>query len=178
MLVLRQVGPGLSRPYADTLKGSRYNNMKELRIQSKGIPIPVFFAFDPGRNGVVLCAGHKAGNEKRFYNLLITLSVVNRRSNGMGRTLEQILATEKPEVVAEAKGMAAEILLNIHLASLRERVCKTQVQMAQALSIKQPTVAGMVKPVLDLKLSTPKRFAEAAAGQLRPAIEFSYGPHI
>jgi hypothetical protein len=27
MLVLRQIGPGLSRPYADTLKGSCYNNM-------------------------------------------------------------------------------------------------------------------------------------------------------
>lgn len=39
MLVLQEKGPGLSRPYADTLKGSRHNNMKELRIQSKGDPL-------------------------------------------------------------------------------------------------------------------------------------------
>ena len=74
MLVLRQIGPGLSRPYADTLKGSCYNNMKELRVQSKGDPIRVFYAFDPCRNGVVLCAGHKVGNEKRFYKQMIPLA--------------------------------------------------------------------------------------------------------
>ncbi|MEC5320449.1 diaminopimelate decarboxylase, partial [Brenneria populi subsp. brevivirga] len=30
LIVLRQKGPGLPRPYADTIKGSRYSNMKEL----------------------------------------------------------------------------------------------------------------------------------------------------
>jgi len=67
LMVLREKGPGLSRPYADTLKGSRFSNMKELRIQSRGDPVRAFFAFDPQRTGVVLCAGHKVGNEKRFY---------------------------------------------------------------------------------------------------------------
>jgi len=42
----------------------------------------------------------------------------------MARTLEQILAVEKPEVVARAQAMATEMLLNIHLAELRERVQK------------------------------------------------------
>ena len=42
LLVLREKGPGLSRPYADTLKGSRHSNMKELRIQSKGDPLRAF----------------------------------------------------------------------------------------------------------------------------------------
>lgn len=67
LLVLREKGPGLSRPYADTVKGSRYINMKELRIQRRGDPIRAFYAFDPARNGIVLCAGNKVGNEKRFY---------------------------------------------------------------------------------------------------------------
>lgn len=58
----------------------------------------------------------------------------------MGRTLEQLIADEKPEVVAEAQAMATDILLNIHLAELREKVQKTQVEMAQALGIRQPTV--------------------------------------
>lgn len=42
LLVLRETGPMLSRPYADTVKGSRHSNMKELRIQSKGDPIRAF----------------------------------------------------------------------------------------------------------------------------------------
>ncbi|MDI9219818.1 XRE family transcriptional regulator [Pantoea sp. EA-12] len=96
----------------------------------------------------------------------------------MGRTLEQILTAEKPEVVADANVMAEDILLNIHLAELRERVSKTQVEMAQALSIKQPTVAGMEKPGRDLKLSTLKRYVEAAGGKLRLDVELPDGSHF
>ena len=67
----------------------------------------------------------------------------------MGRTLEQLIADEKPEVVAKAQALAADIMLNIHLAELREKVQKTQVEMAQALGIRQPTVAVMEKPGRD-----------------------------
>lgn len=74
MLALRERGPMLPRPYADTVKGSRYLNMKELRVQSKGDPIRAFFAFDPKRHGIVLCAGNKTGNEKRFYQSMIRLA--------------------------------------------------------------------------------------------------------
>ncbi|GKX56067.1 transcriptional regulator [Leminorella grimontii] len=95
----------------------------------------------------------------------------------MGRTLEQLLADEKPSVVAEAQAMAKDILLNIHLAELRERVQKTQVEMAQELGIKQPTVAGMEKPGRDLKLSTLKRYVEAAGGKLRLDVELPDGSH-
>lgn len=74
LLVLRERGPGLSRPYADTLKGSRHSNMKELRIQSKGDPLRAFFAFDPNRTGIVLCAGNKVGNERRFYDEMLLVA--------------------------------------------------------------------------------------------------------
>jgi len=74
MLVLRERGPSLPRPYADTLKGSCYINMKELRIQCRGQPVRAFFAFDPERTGVLLCAGYKTGNEKRFYDEMIPLA--------------------------------------------------------------------------------------------------------
>lgn len=69
--MLREGGPLLPRPYADTVTGSRYSNMKELRIQSRGEPIRAFFAFDMLRMGIVLCAGNKVGNEKRFYDVMI-----------------------------------------------------------------------------------------------------------
>ena len=74
MLLLQELGPHLSRPYADTVNGSKYTNMKELRIQSKGDPLRAFFAFDPTRKGILLCAGNKKGNEKRFYKHMIPLA--------------------------------------------------------------------------------------------------------
>ena len=64
----------LSRPHADTVNGSCYSNMKELRVQSKGEPIRAFFAFDTTRKGILLCAGNKAGNEKRFYDEMIQIA--------------------------------------------------------------------------------------------------------
>ncbi|WP_437887303.1 type II toxin-antitoxin system RelE/ParE family toxin [Phytobacter sp. V91] len=66
-------GPSLSRPYADSVNGSRHKNMKELRIQYFGCPIRAFFAFDPLRQAIVLCAGSKS-NDKRFYNRMINIA--------------------------------------------------------------------------------------------------------
>ncbi|MCB1044843.1 MAG: type II toxin-antitoxin system RelE/ParE family toxin [Acidobacteria bacterium] len=74
MIVLRERGPMLPRPYADTVKESIHSNMKELRIQSKGKPIKAFFAFDPKRTGVLLCAGNKGSDEKRFYTTMIPIA--------------------------------------------------------------------------------------------------------
>lgn len=95
----------------------------------------------------------------------------------MARTLEQILAVEKPEVIEEAREKAAEMLLNIHLAELRELVQKTQVEVAQTLGIKQPTVAEMEKRGRDLKLSSLKRYVEATGGKLRLDVELPNGTH-
>ena len=74
LMVLQERGPSLSRPYADTVNGSQYRNMKELRVQSAGQPIRIFFAFDPRRRGILLCAGNKTGNEKRFYAEMIPIA--------------------------------------------------------------------------------------------------------
>lgn len=95
----------------------------------------------------------------------------------MGRSLEQIMANEKPEVVAKAQEKADEILLNIHLAELREHLHKTQLEVARLLDIKQPSVAGLEKPGRDLKLSSLKRYIEAIGGKLRLDIELPDGTH-
>lgn len=44
--------------------------MKELRVQSKGRPFRIFFAFDPERQAVFLIGGNKQG-DKRFYKRMI-----------------------------------------------------------------------------------------------------------
>ncbi|MFG0247632.1 MAG: type II toxin-antitoxin system RelE/ParE family toxin [Phycisphaeraceae bacterium JB051] len=68
--VLEQLGPGLSRPHADTVKGSKHANMKELRTQCQGQPLRTFFAFDPRRSAILLIGGDKTGND-RFYEQMI-----------------------------------------------------------------------------------------------------------
>lgn len=70
--LLRILGPQLRRPHADTLTGSRYANMKELRVRTARAAIRIAFAFDPARKAVLLIGGNKAGvSERRFYRQLI-----------------------------------------------------------------------------------------------------------
>jgi len=70
--LLAQFGPQLGRPPADTLKGSKHPNMKELRFKAADGVWRVAFAFDPERRAILLVAGDKSGgSEKRFYRRLI-----------------------------------------------------------------------------------------------------------
>lgn len=69
---LEAIGSLLGRPRADTLKGSRYANMKELRIDAADGIWRIAFAFDPRRTAVLLVAGNKSGvSEQRFYRRLL-----------------------------------------------------------------------------------------------------------
>jgi hypothetical protein len=70
--LLADFGPQLGRPYADTLNGSDYANMKELRFEASNGEWRAAFAFDPGRKAILLVAGDKSGvSQKRFYKQLI-----------------------------------------------------------------------------------------------------------
>ena len=70
--LLEAFGPTLGRPRADTLKGSRHANMKELRFTADGGVWRIAFAFDPERTAVLLVAADKSGvAERRFYRRLI-----------------------------------------------------------------------------------------------------------
>lgn len=42
----------------------------EVLLQNGG----AFFAFDPNRTGIVLCAGNKVGNERRFYDEMLLVA--------------------------------------------------------------------------------------------------------
>jgi hypothetical protein len=70
--LLRLSGPQLGRPRVDTLNGSRYANMKELRFSAAEGEWRLAFAFDPKRHAILLVAGDKSGgSQKRFYRELI-----------------------------------------------------------------------------------------------------------
>lgn len=69
---LQQFGPQLGRPRVDTLNGSCYAHMKELRFSAADGEWRVAFAFDTKRRAILLVAGDKSGmSEKRFYRELI-----------------------------------------------------------------------------------------------------------
>lgn len=70
--LLEEYGPRLSRPHVDTLKGSKFANLKELRVTADGGEWRVAFAFDARRMAILLCAGDKSGvSEKSCYRALI-----------------------------------------------------------------------------------------------------------
>ena len=70
--LLEKFGPTLGRPWVDTLKGSGYAKMKELRFEAADGVWRVAFAFDIRRRAVLFVAGDKSGiSEKRFYRELI-----------------------------------------------------------------------------------------------------------
>lgn len=70
--VLGELGPQLMRPHCDTLNGSRFANMKELRFAAADGVWRIAFAFDPGRRAILLAGGDKAGSSTaRFYKTLI-----------------------------------------------------------------------------------------------------------
>lgn len=71
--LLRRIGPPLGRPHVDSLKGSRYSNLKELRSQCRGRPYRTFFAFDPRRTAILLIGGDKTG-DARFYEKMVPLA--------------------------------------------------------------------------------------------------------
>lgn len=67
---LEQSGPNLPFPYSSGIETSRHAHMRELRIQSGGTPLRVFYAFVPRRVAILLIGGDKSGS-KRFYDRMI-----------------------------------------------------------------------------------------------------------
>jgi hypothetical protein len=80
---LEERGPGLGRPWVDTLKGSRHSNMKELRLL--GCNVRIIFAFDPKRAAIFLIAGDKTNQWEKWYqeNIPIADRIYDEHIEGM-----------------------------------------------------------------------------------------------
>jgi hypothetical protein len=70
VLLLEARGPNLPFPRSSGIAGSKHGHMRELRIQSQGRPIRVFYAFDPVRSAILLIGGDKTGDD-RFYDRMV-----------------------------------------------------------------------------------------------------------
>ena len=69
---LGAVGIALGNPRSSDIKGASFP-LRELRVQSGGRPIRVFYAFDPRRNAVLIIGGDKTG-DGRFYERMIPVA--------------------------------------------------------------------------------------------------------
>ena len=72
-LLLMEMGPQLPHPYSSGINGSKHAHMRELRVQSGGRPLRVFYAFDPRRSAILLIGGDKTGDD-RFYEKFIVMA--------------------------------------------------------------------------------------------------------
>ena len=71
--LLAEYGPRLRFPHSSGVSGSRHGHMRELRVQSGGRPVRVFYAFDPRRSAILLIGGDKTGDD-RFYEWIVPLA--------------------------------------------------------------------------------------------------------
>ena len=72
---LQELGPTLGRPDADLIKGSKIQNLKELRISQNG-SLRILFVFDPFRKAVLLIGGDKAKNSEwnKWYQRMVPIA--------------------------------------------------------------------------------------------------------
>ena len=71
--LLEEKGPHLPYPYSSDLKGTRYGTLRELRIQHKGKPYRIIYAFDPRRAAILIIGGRKMSG-KRWYEKHVPLA--------------------------------------------------------------------------------------------------------
>ncbi len=73
--LIEQLGPNLRFPHSSGINGSKHEHMRELRIQHKGQPYRILYAFDPKRVAILLIGGNKIGDE-RWYKKFIPIADV------------------------------------------------------------------------------------------------------
>jgi hypothetical protein len=71
--LLAEKGANLPFPYSSGIVGSKHSQMRELRVQSGGKPLRIFYAFDPRRTAILLIGGDKTG-DNRFYEKYIPIA--------------------------------------------------------------------------------------------------------
>jgi hypothetical protein len=71
--LLAEKGSSLPFPYSSGIVGSKHSQMRELRVQSSGKPLRIFYAFDPRRTAILLIGGDKTGDD-RFYEQYIPIA--------------------------------------------------------------------------------------------------------
>ena len=170
--LLEQVGPALGRPHVDTVAGSRFPNMKELRSQYRGRPYRVFFAPKrysadrrrQDRKGEVL---HEDDSSGRQVVCGAPGRTEERRVMLMAghHPISSIRAAIPPARRRKIDAKVKAELTCLMLAELRKAENLSQRDLAARLGVSQPAVAKMESQD-DVQLSTLQRLVAALGGNL------------
>jgi transcriptional regulator with XRE-family HTH domain len=96
----------------------------------------------------------------------------------MGRNLNQIIAELPPERQERIEARYQELKQGVEgLRELRQIAGKAQLDIAQALNIKQPSVSKIEKQA-DMYLSTLRSYVEAIGGQLELTVKLPKRPAL
>jgi hypothetical protein len=71
--LIEEYGPELGFPHTTCIVGSRHSHLRELRVQTKGSPIRILYAFDPRRTAILLIGGDKTGDD-RWYRRFVPIA--------------------------------------------------------------------------------------------------------
>jgi hypothetical protein len=71
--LIERLGPALPFPHSSGIVGSRHGHLRELRVQHRGRPLRVLYAFDPRRAALLLVGGDKSG-KGRWYDEFVPLA--------------------------------------------------------------------------------------------------------
>lgn len=64
--LLEARGPRLEYPFSSGIRRSRHPHMRELRVQHRGVPYRILYAFDPRRCAILLIGGDKTGDDRWY----------------------------------------------------------------------------------------------------------------
>ncbi|MFC0323188.1 helix-turn-helix domain-containing protein [Gallibacterium melopsittaci] len=96
----------------------------------------------------------------------------------MSVSFKDLMSDLPKEQQVKVKQMAEEMRMELQLHRIREELEISQQQMAEALNIKQPSVAALEKRGNDIRLSSVKRYVEAMGGVLNLSIELPTGKTV
>lgn len=87
----------------------------------------------------------------------------------MARTIDEILTTEMPDVVTQAREKADLMRLEVHLTQLREMLNQAGTD---------PMICDQDPSIQDVTLMDLKRWVEAAGGKLQLNVDMPNGSQI
>jgi len=64
--LLEEKGPQLPFPQSSKITTSNHTHMRELRVQYRGRPYRILYAFDPRRVAILLLGGSKIGDDRWY----------------------------------------------------------------------------------------------------------------
>jgi hypothetical protein len=187
--LLERRGPNLPFPHSSGSAVRVTATCSELRVQIRGRPIRIFYAFDPRRIAILLIGGDKTGQDD-FYAMLIPLAdrlcdehlaaIAAERSDGGndgGHAFGQLRAGLSVDSQRKAAALTEDMEQTLSLSELRRARAMTQEQLAADLHVGQASIAKLERRT-DMYLSTLRRFVEAMGGELDIVARFPDQPQV